>query len=197
MLKIKEKDLHDLKKKERVTDNFEKVSTDFKNLTIQVNKEKKAEAKKLKRGEKKDFMECLKSKATELECSECEFKVDSVVILKLHVRTDHLKTTFTQTECKIYDDKCEQTGNQDISSENDIESIEEIIEVENGKFNEFKCFYCDNEIKSQQDLAEHRVKCSETSLKFRQNIKPQPYLPASVPNYTQRILGLSSSSKNL
>ena len=71
---------------------------------MKVNKEKKSEANKLKKGEKKDFMECLKSKATELECSECEVKVDSVVKLKLHVRTDHLKTT------KINDEKCVQTS---------------------------------------------------------------------------------------
>ena len=49
--------------KEKVTENFERVSTDFKNLTIQPKKEKKAEAKKPKKGEKKDFMEFLKQQS--------------------------------------------------------------------------------------------------------------------------------------
>jgi hypothetical protein len=56
-LKNKENELHDLKtEKVKVTENLERVSTDFTNLIIQDNKEKKAEANKLKKGEKKEFM---------------------------------------------------------------------------------------------------------------------------------------------
>ena len=88
------------------------------------------------------------------------------------------------------EDKVVQTVETKVNESNDkgTETIEEIFEVKNGKF---KCFYCDKDIESEQDLADHRVKCSETFLKLRNNIKPQPYLPVRVPNYTQRILGLS------
>ena len=63
------------------------MSTDFKDLTTQVNKEKKAEAKKLKKGEKKDFIENLTSKEPVFQCSKCEVKVVSLVKLKIHVRS--------------------------------------------------------------------------------------------------------------
>ena len=49
-------------------------------------------------------------------------------------------------------------ANQHIFSDKGIETIEEIIDVENKKFMKFKCFYCDKEIESEHDLADHREK---------------------------------------
>ena len=173
-VKIKDKELHESKKeKEKVIENLEKMSTDFKNLTTQVNKEKKAEAKKLKKGEKKDFIENLTSKEPVFQCSECEVSVDSLVKLQIHVSTDHVETTSTQTECTEYDEKYVQTDKQEIS----IEEI--IIDIGNKKFIKFSCFYCDKKIQSENELVDHRGKCRESypTPKPRQNNLPQPNLP--------------------
>ena len=52
---MKEKEIHDLKRenKQLRIENLDVVSDEFKNLTNKVNREKKTEAKKMKKIEKK------------------------------------------------------------------------------------------------------------------------------------------------
>ena len=155
-VRIKDKELHDLQKENRIlTENLNKSKVDFSNLTHQVNNEKKSEAKKLKKAEKKQFIDSLNPKSVEFECDKCEIKIESRVKLKAHVRSTHETVNSTQTDVTELDDKSVQTLHSEFNQDKNIQTIEE----EDVEIQKYPCFYCGINIVSRNHLNEHKRKC--------------------------------------
>ena len=97
-LKVKDKEMHDLKKQNEYTEEIlMKVKAEYKDCKVKINKEK-------------EFLNSLipSLKADSLECNNCDVKVESVKALKMHKRAVHMKSNLTQTEESILEDKCVQ-----------------------------------------------------------------------------------------
>ena len=160
LIKLKDKELHDLQKKNtRLSENLVTVSADFNNLTSLVNKEKKSEAKKIKKLEKKEFMDGLTAKPVEFECSKCTVKLESMIKLKIHESTSHMETHSTQTTVKEFDDKTVQTFSFEFSCDESVQTIEENIPM----IEKYPCYYCGINIVSEHHLSEHKRKCRGSS----------------------------------
>ena len=164
--KVKDKEVQNLKKEnESVAHNLEKVRNELKNITSIVNKEKKTEAKKLKKDEKKEIIAALKAKPDEIQCDQCEVKLDSWAKLKQHERTIHMTNSSTQTSDIQYDDKNVQAyvskllEEKNMQTENALKTdhTEELINSK--EYEKYSCFYCEKDIASEAFLLEHSVAC--------------------------------------
>ena len=152
-IKAKDKELHELNKENlKITEKFEKVQADFKNLTAIVNKDKKSEAKKLRKVERKEFMDDLIEKPEEFSCSKCAVKVESLVNLKIHETSVHAANASTQTTIKDIDDKIVQTLNSEFP-------LDKCIQMNNESKATMEWFYCEKDIGGEEQLLEHRVTC--------------------------------------
>ena len=100
-VKEKDKTIHDLtKENETLSEKFLQLQTKLNNLTAEVNREKKKEAKKVKKRESKEFLDSLKaeSKLKDLNCNKCNFECESNPQLQNHVNVFHMMHVSTQTE---------------------------------------------------------------------------------------------------
>ena len=172
-IKAKDKELHELNKENlKITEKFEKVQADFKNLTAIVNKDKKSEAKKLRKVERKEFMDDLIEKPEEFSCSKCAVKVESLVNLKIHETSVHAANAFTQTTIKDIDDKIVQTLNSEFP-------LDKCIQMNNESKATMEWFYCEKDIGGEEQLLEHRVTChgaAESPSLFSFPIRPMALL---------------------
>ena len=176
LIKMKEKEVHDLRKENKlVTENLDIVSNELKNITNQVNKEKKVEAKKLKRIENKEFIETLKAKPEPFACSSCDLILESLGKLKQHVISFHVTSISTQTSVKVSDDKSVQSDTLSSFKNMFTQTFEESdLEVQ-----KYPCYYCGINIVSENHLNAHRIKCRGMSREFG-----ELGLPPKVPSFS-------------
>ena len=92
-------------------------------------------------------------------CNKCDVKSDSLIKLKNHERTFHMKPNSSQTEVKILEDKIVQVLNYEFCSEKNVQTVEETCH----RLVKYPCFYCKINIVSENHLNEHRRKCRGTS----------------------------------
>ena len=152
VLKCKDKELHDLQKvNEKVTEDLGKVRDELKHLTMQVNREKRCEAKKLKKAEKKDFLNSISEKVPEIQCEKCDLRTESQAKLRIHERSMHQLTKSIQTNVTEYDEKAIQTQHHEFCEDKSTETHEK-IEI-------MQCFYCGITIVSEIHLKDHSNKC--------------------------------------
>ena len=120
-LKVKDKEIHDLKKtNEQTAENLVKVNAEYKDIKAKVNKEKKDEEKKANKIDKKEFLNSLTHSLKEesLECDICDMKVESLKGLKMHERIVHMKSNSAQTEETNLKDKYVQFSVLEFSKDN-------------------------------------------------------------------------------
>ena len=113
-LKVKDKEMHDLKKQNEYTEEIlMKVKAEYKDFNVKINKEK-------------EFLNSLipSLKADSLECNNCDVKVESVKALKMHKRAVHMKSNLTQTEESVLEDKCVQFSEDKI-----VETLDQNAQV--------------------------------------------------------------------
>ena len=155
-IKIKDKELYNLQKEnKKVKEDLHKAKADFTDLNTQIKNEKKSDAKRLKKAEKKEFIDGLIAKPTEFQCSKCDVKVDSSVKLKVHERSFHEINNSTQTDDKELNDKLVQTLHYENYQDECIQTIDP-KELEQEKY---PCYYCGINVVSVNHLNEHRRKC--------------------------------------
>ena len=162
-IKMKDKEVYDLRKENKqVIENLDIVSKELKNLTNQVNKEKKVEAKKMKKQEKKEFIETLKLKPEQFACDSCDLILESLGKLKQHVISVHVTSTSTQTSIKESDDKSVQSDM--LGSLNNM--VTQTFEERDLEVEKYPCYYCGIDIVSEKHLIAHRIKCRGMSRVF-------------------------------
>ena len=165
-VKIKDKEIYDLKKeKDKVTENLAQVKLEYTNLKAKVNKEEKVQLKTIKKTERKEFIENLKSNSqpVKYDCNKCDVLMESLINLKNHERTFHMKSISSQTEEKVLEDKSMQLDVSEFSSDKSTQTRNENeSEVINEVFKKYPCFYCGINIAGAFHLNEHRSKCRGT-----------------------------------
>ena len=79
-----------------------------------MNKEKKDDEKKMRKIEKKEFLNNLKgispTQSISVDCNKCDVKTESFNKLKYHERIYHMQACLTQTEEIVLEDKIAQTN---------------------------------------------------------------------------------------
>ena len=132
------------------------LQAEFATFTSKINKDRKNEAKKLKKADQKEFLQNLKadSNLTDSECNECDVNMESDQKLMSHVRIQHMITKSIQTEEK----------EEDVKAQCNWESIDENTTKED--FQKFKCFYCDVVIANDEQLKQHIGKCRGSTRMF-------------------------------
>ena len=76
-----------------------------------------------------------------------------------------MKSSSVQTNERVVKEKKVQTYDTTITSDKNIQTAEEIM-ISKATYKKHPCFYCDTEIKSEEHLIEHRLKCHVTSKTF-------------------------------
>ena len=168
-IKAKDKELYDLKKENSIlTENFLEVKSKFTNLSTSVNKEKKQEAKRIKKQEKKDFMNNLKaeSQTFNFECDKCDKIFDSLSSFRIHAGSFHVVQNSSQTEEKNIVERALQVESRYFTREKLCQTIEENYDELKTKSEPYSCFFCDKTIESEEDLNEHRKKCRGSTRLF-------------------------------
>ena len=171
LVKVKEKEIHDLEKENsNLSDNLLQMKTKFTNLTANVNREKKQEEKKLKKQERKEFMENLKAETCILNfgCDKCNLKFETLSKLVNHERMLHMKNNSSQTDVRIMEDKVVQYNNCEFICDKSNQTHEEKTSVDEVEycFKKYLCYYCDKNIDSEQQLSEHRKNCRGSNRMF-------------------------------
>ena len=111
VVKESEKEIYNLRKEIKTeSDSFIDLKVKFEELSRTFNSEKKQQERKLRKQDKKESIDKLKSDAVkcQLKCEECGFVVDSDVNLKFHMRSIHMSSIQTQT----LDMMVKETGTQ-------------------------------------------------------------------------------------
>ena len=160
LFKTKEKEVSELKNEnDKVKENLEAVKEELSKLKVKVNAERKSFEKLSKKDQKNDSKIKLKTETKEpgFACNKCDHKFEDFDKLKSHIRVHHVKTSSTQTDEIIVVDKRLQTECVYIVEE----PVKSDKEFENAttKFENYSCFYCNFDIKSERHLEEHIVKC--------------------------------------
>ena len=119
----------------------------------------KAEEKRQKKRERKEFLDNLKTTGDEpsFNCNKCDEKFESMNKVKIHERVVHMRNLSTQTEQIISVDNQVQVQN--------METVKE-IDAKKETFVNYSCFYCDKIIQSENQIIEHREKCCGSSRLF-------------------------------
>ena len=159
VVKAKDKEIHEMGKELKV---LSEVKTEFEQFKATVNRERKDLEKKRKKAEKKDFLDNMKTSSNEngnFKCNQCDVKKDSYNQLRNHERALHMQSTSTETEIKVTEDKQIQSDEIEIEMR-DIETIESESEE---YFEKYACYYCEQDIESQQQLKMHRRRCHGAS----------------------------------
>ena len=180
-LSEKDKQLYNLEKEsKKETENFRVLKAKFDELTNTVNHDKKQQERKLKKKEKNDFINKLKgeSETPHLKCEQCDVIVETVSMLKFHMRTIHMSNVEVQTDDKEIQEKKVQTDVKEFSSD-------KLVQTEDEKTGEFfvkyPCNYCGTNIANSYHLKEHIGKCHGTL-----NMYTEPGLPK--PPFSSRLL---------
>ena len=124
------------------------MKTKIATLTATVNQERKKEEKKQKKRESKECLETVKtdSQNSQFQCNLCDMKSESRLSLQNHVRLFHIKSSFTQTNEILLEDKnigtCETESNSEL-------------------FVKYPCYYCDREIANEENLRRHGLSCTQ------------------------------------
>jgi chromosome segregation ATPase len=184
-IKEKEKEVFDLKKENaRVTNALELLKSDL----VKVNKEKKIEDKKLRKKEKKEILNETKQ-GIDVECDYCDKKLESPEQLRTHKQAVHTFSSVSQTEIHETCESFVQTKSVMLVHSYVQTSDDEVFDVEIEKY---LCFYCEQEITSEQQLLEHGITCNgatETPSLFSFPVRPNPIL------FKCAICGLVKSSE--
>ena len=112
----------------------------------------------------------------EIECHRCDSKLPTVQNLRMHIRVNHMSHCQTQTASVDAEEKITQTC--------ELELLKEI--------DQYRCFYCEQEISGEQYLLDHRITChgaTEIPSLFSLPVRPTPLL------YKCAICGLVKSSE--
>ena len=89
-------------------------------------------------------------------CEICDETLESDSKLKLHVRAVHLEDKMAQTKEIFHETKLVQTLKIPLPTSHD-KSTE--TNHEKKEFENYSCFFCENEITSEVNIIEHRVEC--------------------------------------
>ena len=164
-IKSKEKEVHDLKKERvKVKEDLDRLNTEHTEFKVNVNKERKEHCRKLKKQEKKDFMNNLKSESNPLEinCEMCGKMLSSLEKFKAHVLANHTSQSETQTNETIKEDKYIQTNATiDPKCDKELKTFKGTLEEakENLGFEKYSCYYCGKIISNFEFLQVHRKNC--------------------------------------
>ena len=164
-VKAKEKEIYDLKKEnDRISHHLGEIKTEHTSFLAKVNKEEKNREKKLKKSERKEFLENLTLK---YECDRCDFRMETLEKLKHHKRNAHMKISSTQTEGIVTEEKSVQQNQSDYASEKSMQTIEDTSSnVSKSNMKDYSCFYCNKKIISEIYLMEHRKSCRGSTRLF-------------------------------
>ena len=174
-LSEKDKKLYNLEKE--IKEDAEKsrdLKSKFDELTNKVNQDKKQQERKLKKKENMDFLNKMKneSETPSFKCQECDVKVETISMLKFHVRTLHMSSVQTQTDEKETKEQKDQTDTRLFKPLNTIQTPKK-------EFEKYPCFYCVKDITSELQALEHRVEChgaTDTPSLFSFPVRQSPML---------------------
>ena len=171
-IKSKDKEVHDLKKENvKVKEDLDRLNKEHKEFKSHVNQERKEHDRKLKKQEKKDFLNNLKSESNPLEinCEVCDKKLSSLEKLKAHMLSNHTRQSETQSNEAIVEDKIVQTITTiDPKCDNELEAVKGTFEAakENLGFEKYSCYYCGKIIANFEFLQVHRKNCHGDHSRF-------------------------------
>ena len=101
-LKSKEKDIYEIKKENvKLKEDFDQVKAELEKIRTIANQEKKELERKLKKVEKKDFLNNLKSgskQTDKIPCGHCDEKLESNDKSMRHIEIHHQQNSSLQTE---------------------------------------------------------------------------------------------------
>ena len=121
----------------------------------------------------------------------CDVKRESYDQLRNHERAFHMQSKSSETEEKEMEDKEIQSEQIEVGKR-DIETIESENEENFGNYAKYLCFYCEQEITSEQHMLEHNITChgaNDTPSLFSLPVRPKPIL------FQCAICGLVKSSE--
>ena len=139
--------------------------------------------KNQKKQDKKELMNNLEPSKTleEIKCDKCESKLPTVQNLRMQMRINHMSHCQTQTADVDYDVKITQTCEAILKEQDFLK-----------EYDQYLCFYCEQEITSEQHMLEHSITChgaNDTPSLFSLPVRPKPIL------FKCAICGLVKSSE--
>jgi hypothetical protein len=186
-LKQKDKQVYDLQKENsKIKEELASIQSDFSHFKAEINREAKQLERKRKKSEKKQFLNSLKSESekSEFVCKSCDNAFSAEHELINHMISHHTSSTSAQTDSADCIDKKIQVKTVDFMKDKSSETSDNATI----KFEIYSCFYCDNVIKSGDDLKEHVIKCCGPYLPIPSFQKVSKALPsASHPSYQSEI----------
>ena len=170
---------HELLKKISSLEDKIKDLNDYKLSKVAEEKELKSNNKKLDKRtkmltEKEAKIEMEKTKLEKemseadfhvSRCNKCEEKFQSEDELNVHKTLYHSRSSSTQTNRTVSEDKLLQTDST-LESSQDKESQtsdENSFFKTQPQFKKYPCFYCSTNIAGENHLKEHRIKCRGTN----------------------------------
>ena len=162
-LKDKDKEIYDLKRDlENKKESNVILSTECKELKVELAQEKKESTKLLKKESKKNSNKNASNETSSqtdiYKCELCRKSCNSEVEIDHHMKLIHKESVdcFSQTSEVKLTEKSSQSGI-------------------NMKFDQYPCFYCEEVLFSQSHSAEHHTSCGKFSSPFLQKpSKPEP-----------------------
>jgi chromosome segregation ATPase len=179
----KEKQVHNLNREiKNESENFKQLKAKFDDITAAVNREKKQQERKLKKQERKDFLNNLKTESMNLyfECEKCDVKLETRTQLTYHVRSLHMKSVQSQTDDEEVEEKLVQTDPREFTIDKNVQTEDE---KSSETFVKYPCNYCGTKIANKYHLYEHKGKCRGT-LNFCTE-PGLPMLPFFSPRFTR------------
>ena len=154
-VKTKEKENYDLKKENaNIKEDLNQANNEFANFRVKVNKEIKDLEKKVKKTEKKEFMNNLKIDSkpagADFACKHCDAGLETTEKLKSHEIVHHQQNSSTQTEETVVETKFVQCKLE--SKIKDSDAVKEQKE----KLGNYACNDCGNTFNSDLILSEHK-----------------------------------------
>ena len=174
-IKIKEKEIYETKKENiKRNEDLDQVKAELVKIRMIANQEKKELERRLKKTEKRDFLNNLKQMDT-IPCGHCDEKLENNEKLRSHVRIHHQQTSSIQTEEISQDTKfvqCRLDRNilvqkkdveQNVTEESFINAHSEIVVKESSCLS---CILCRKYFFSELSLKEHKQTCQGKQTSF-------------------------------